>query len=231
MAKTQLTRDIEEALHFYGLEQDEIVVAEVSMPDGRGIVDTLTRRTKPDGAHEWRCYEIKVSKSDFKSRAKVSFIGHYNYYVMPKPLYDAMKDDIPKYIGAVAYLPFTGEREGAPKGSLSIVKKATRRELAVDEMKLMASLQNSLFREVLKARDAKKGLQLNQTDELFGELARRYAGSSAFHPDTDLYRAFAEGFEQEALNELRDALDAATAEYNELRETMRQARRITEPYL
>lgn len=66
MAKTQLTRDIEEALYFYGLEQGEIIVEEVSMPDDWGVVDTLACRTKPDGTYEWRCYELKVSKSDFK---------------------------------------------------------------------------------------------------------------------------------------------------------------------
>ena len=109
MAKTQLTRDIEEALYFFGLEQGEIIVEEVSMPDDQGIVDTLACRTKPDGTHEWRCYELKVSKSDFKSTAKISFIGHYNYYVMPKPLYDATKAEIPSHIGVMVYLPYDKE--------------------------------------------------------------------------------------------------------------------------
>jgi len=232
MAKTQLTHDIEEALYFYGLEQGEIVIEEVSMPDGQGIVDTLVRRTKPDGTHEWRCYEIKVSKSDFRSSAKISFIGHYNYYVMPKPLYDAVKDEIPKRVGVMVYLPFDDEREGAlTKGSLTIVKKAYKQKLLVDEWQLMNSLFTSLFREVSKTRKLKKGLQLYGSGELVKELAKRHAGYDLSHPERNFYHAFVEETEQEAVRELRDELTATIAESNELKEKLRENRRLTEPYL
>ena len=233
MAKTQLTRDIEEAIYFYGLEQSEIIVEEVSMPDDWGIVDTLACRTKPDGTYEWRCYELKVSKSDFKSTAKISFIGHYNYYIMPKPLYDVLKDEIPNYVGAMVYLPFDNEREcGAlTKGSLSIVKKASRKELQVEEGQLMNSFLHSLFREVRKAKKLEKGLQLYRSDELFKELSKRYNGYDVFHPEKNFYEAFTAEIEQEAVRELRDELAAAISENNELKERIRQNRRMTEPYL
>ena len=233
MAKTQLTCDIEEALYFYGLEQDEIVMREVSVTDGRGVVDTFARRTKPDGTHEWRCYEIKVSKTDFKSTAKVSFIGHYNYYVMPKPLYDAVKDEIPGFVGAIVYLPFDSERCGGAltKGSLSIVKKASRQELSVDEQQLKDSLFNSMFRKVHKTHKLEKGLLLYGSDELLKELSRRYKGYDVFHPERNMYHAFAAEIEQDAAAELRDELSAVSIEYNELKEKIRQNRRMTEPYL
>ena len=233
MAKTQLTLDIEEALYFYGLEQSEIIVEEVPMPDDRGIVDTLTCRTKPDGTYEWRCYELKVSKPDFKSTAKISFIGHYNYYVMPKPLYDAVKNEIPNYVGAMVYLPFDYEREcdTLTKGSLSIIKKASRQDLLVEEGQLMNSFLHSLFREVRKAKKLEKGLQLYRSDELFKELSKRYIGYDVYHPERNFYDAFVAEIAQEAVKELRDELAAVVSEYNELKGKIRQNRRMTEPYL
>ena len=233
MAKTQLTLDMEEALYFYGLEQSEIIVEEVSMPDDRGIVDTLACRTKPDGTYEWRCYELKVSKSDFKSPAKISFTGHYNYYVMPKPLYDAVKDEIPNNVGVMVYLPFGSDIESSvlTKGSLSIIKKASRQELLVEEAQLINSFLHSLFREVRKAKKLEKGLQLYRSDELFNELSKRYKGYDVEHPDRNFYEAFTDSIEQEAVKELREELEATVSEYNELKEKIRQNRRMTEPYL
>ena len=34
----------------------------------------------------FRCYEIKTSKSDFKSKAKKSFVGDFNYFVLMQKL-------------------------------------------------------------------------------------------------------------------------------------------------
>ena len=234
MAKTVLTRDIEEALYFYGLEQGEIIVEEVPMPGDRGIVDTLACRTKPDGTNEWRCYELKISKADFKSSAKISFVGHYNYYVMPKFLYDVVKDEIPNHVGVMVYLPFdnyAAEGETLTKGSLSIIKKASRQELRVDEGQLMNSFLHSLFREVRKAKKLEKGLHLYNSFDLYKELSKRYIGYDVLKPEKNFYHAFVEEMEQEAVKELRDELEATIIEFNELKEKMRQNRRMTEPYL
>lgn len=47
----------------------------------------------------FRCYEIKVTKADFHSKAAVSFVGHYNYYVLTKELYKEVKEEIPPEVG------------------------------------------------------------------------------------------------------------------------------------
>lgn len=47
----------------------------------------------------FRCYEIKVTKADFHSKAAVSFVGHYNYYVLTKELYNEVAAEIPPGIG------------------------------------------------------------------------------------------------------------------------------------
>lgn len=89
----------------------------------------------------WRCYEIKVSKSDFHSKAHNTFIGHYNYYVMPKELYEQIKNEIPRNIGV-----WIGD---------SCVKKAKKQELAIDEQILKNSLIRSLYREAEKVIKSK----------------------------------------------------------------------------
>lgn len=50
------------------------------------------------------CYEIKISKSDFKSQHGHNFVGNCNYYVMPKELYPEVKDLIPEDIGVILFI-------------------------------------------------------------------------------------------------------------------------------
>lgn len=103
---------------------------------GKERVDCLTYDT--NGI--WRCYEIKVSKSDFHSRAKKTFIGHYNYYAMPEKLYVEVKDEIPEHIGVYV--------DG------NLVKRAKRQELGVDEKVLKDSFIRCLYREAEKVLDS-----------------------------------------------------------------------------
>lgn len=49
------------------------------------------------------CFEIKITKADFKSKNGHNFAGNKNYYVMPKELYESVKDLVPKGIGVILY--------------------------------------------------------------------------------------------------------------------------------
>lgn len=49
------------------------------------------------------CFEIKISKSDFKSKNGHNFVGNYNYYVIPKELYTEVKDMVSADIGIILY--------------------------------------------------------------------------------------------------------------------------------
>lgn len=77
-----------------------------------------------------------MSKSDFYSKAKKTFVGHFNYFVMTEELYEQVKDDIPKHIGV-----YIGNY---------CKKKAKKQELIVDEQILKDSLIRSLSREAAK---------------------------------------------------------------------------------
>ncbi|WP_042402992.1 hypothetical protein [Geomicrobium sp. JCM 19037] len=82
----------------------------------------------------WRCYEIKTSVSDFRSKSKNTFVGHLNYYVMPHELFTKVRDEIPAHIGVYV-------------NGISVDKRAKRQELLIDEQVLKDSFIRSLDRE------------------------------------------------------------------------------------
>jgi len=123
MLKTQLTRKLEKEI-FYETAADRLGVYgafEVSLGKGYGneYVDFMTMTS----SGEFRCYEIKVSKSDFHSKNKLSFYGDRNYFVMPQELYEAVKDEIPFQIGVYVY----------KNGKLQLVKKSSHKSIALWE--------------------------------------------------------------------------------------------------
>lgn len=137
LAKTEVTKQLEDAIFRETRKQGTFGCFEVTIGwYGNERVDYMTYNTKG----EWRCYEIKCSKSDFHSKAKKTFVGHYNYYVMTKELYEEVKHEIPPHIGVYTY--------GA------LVKRPKRQELSVDEQVLKDSFIRSLYRDVEKLYDA-----------------------------------------------------------------------------
>ncbi|CAJ1190234.1 hypothetical protein FD33_GL000333 [Companilactobacillus paralimentarius DSM 13238 = JCM 10415] len=233
--KTKLTKNLESTLYQYCKEQGSYVVEEVSMPDDKGIVDTLSYQQLRNDQIEWRCYELKVTKSDFHSKAKLSFIGNYNYFVLPQKLFEEVADEIPSHIGVLIYRAFDKKAmEASPQtlvapGFLTIAKKAQFQELQVDEKQLTSHFVASLFREVDKAKKVEKGLQLYSEDRLFKELKKRQkAGYDVYNPDNNLYDRFIEETQNDAITALQDELDARNAEYQELK---LQLQRLQQPNL
>jgi hypothetical protein len=103
------------------------------------IVDLLTWEKNKN---IWRCYEIKSSIQDFNSGHHITFVGHFNYYIMPKELYDKVKDKIPDYVGVYV-------QEGR---WLVNVKKAKKQVPLVSDELFQYSLMKSLYRDVEKMR-------------------------------------------------------------------------------
>lgn len=133
MAKTELTKELEMKIWKATHKQGTFGCFEVTIGwFGKERVDYMTYDTKG----VWRCYEIKISKSDFHSKSHNTFIGHFNYYVMTRELYEQVKDEVPKHIGV--YLGDWCER------------KAKRQELKENEQVLKNSMIRSLCRDVDK---------------------------------------------------------------------------------
>lgn len=96
MAKTDDTIQLEKAIRRATHKMGTFGCFEVTIGfGGKERVDFMTY----DTTGIFRCYEIKVTKSDFHSKHKHSFVGHYNYFVLTKELYEQVKDEIPDWVG------------------------------------------------------------------------------------------------------------------------------------
>lgn len=133
MAKTEITKQLEKEIYRETSKMGVFGCFEVTIGwYGKERVDYMTYDTK----EIWRCYEVKVSKADFHSKSKNTFIGHFNYYVMTNELYEEVKEEIPKHIGVYC-------------GSW-LVKRPKKQELKADEQILKNSMIRSLSREFQK---------------------------------------------------------------------------------
>src|SRR5690625_1456376 len=98
MSKTrsEITNKLAKAIYYQTNKMGTFGCFEVTIGiGGNERVDYMTYDTKGIV----RCYEIKSSKEDFYSRAKWTFVGHYNYFVMTDETFQQVKNDIPKGIG------------------------------------------------------------------------------------------------------------------------------------
>lgn len=120
MAKTELTKQIEDALMAWGPtffagskvdpNRDGICAKEVPIElegSSRSYVDYACVRecyvtdTKIDTIIA--CVSIIVSIEDLHNLRECDICGHCNYYAMPKALYAKAKDEIPEDIGVLLY--------------------------------------------------------------------------------------------------------------------------------
>ncbi|CDR26544.1 hypothetical protein [Staphylococcus schweitzeri] len=124
----------------------EVVIGRKPLTHGREIVDFLTYDTR----NIFRAYEIKVSKADLKSSAKLSFVGHYNYLVLPRNLYEEVKcTDLSSILKQ--------ENVGIVIIGEGIIRKSGRKTLTMgDNVMLMDSLNCALNRENVKIRRGKR---------------------------------------------------------------------------
>ena len=95
---------------------------------------------------DFYCYEIKSSVEDFHSKNGHNFLGDYNYYVMPKDVYEKIKKEVPWGVGV-----FTSSMQEY-KGFLELVqeKKARRK----DRTKPLTEMLFMMFRS--SARDNRR---------------------------------------------------------------------------
>jgi len=220
--KTKLTLDLEKTLYQYWQEQGGYVVEEVTMPDDRGIVDTLVLQNEAN-APVWRCFELKVTKADFHSHAKLSFIGNYNYFVLPTKLYQEVKAEIPTGIGVFTYQPFNKKALAASTvpittpGLLTIAKPAKHQDLQVDAQALNLRFIASLNREVVKAKRVEKGLDQFSTDQLYQALKQRTNDYDIYQPEDNLIDRFSEELRTDTIAALQAEIDALTEENLKLR--------------
>lgn len=153
MAKTMTTKMLEKLLSEHFDRYSEFYVFECTYGwSGKEIVDCIMYNHQ----REVSCYEIKQSKSDFNSKAKLSFFGNKNYFVMPYELYRQVEKEIyEKYIHVGVYVPIKTPRYGDKEHiydvyeQLKCVKPARRQELQADKEIILSSMLRSMQRDRL----------------------------------------------------------------------------------
>ena len=159
--KTPKTKELEKALIKTYFKPGNHIVLEVNLYNAASLMQIhgKTDATDFDDVYpgiadgmmvdnylNFTCFELKVTKSDFHSRAKLSFIGNKNYYVMPEELYEAVKAEIPKHVGVLAPDGY---------GLLRNVKPARTVEMAFDKSYFLLSMLTSAHNSTtLNAIDA-----------------------------------------------------------------------------
>lgn len=113
--------------------------------NGKEIVDFLSYDAKKN---IYRCYEIKVSMQDFRSAAKKSWYGNYNYLVVSSELLaeqskEKWKKDLPEGVGLIAVDIATEEK-------ITILSPRRQAITAETEDVLKTSLLRTLFYQNIK---------------------------------------------------------------------------------
>lgn len=96
----------------------------------------------------WKCFEIKISYEDFKSNAAKTFIGDYNYYLIPDTLLEKVDKEIPSYIGIYVYQ--TTEPKYRWQNRIYCHRRAKKQELKCTQDELYYGMIKSLYREMNK---------------------------------------------------------------------------------
>lgn len=155
MSKRKETLEIESALHYmcqkrriYGCE--EVTIGFSYNGHGNEIVDYCTM----DSKGVLRCYEIKVTLADLKSKAKKSWYGHYNYLFVTKELFQKIYDKYEEY-GIPDHVGVCIPCSQSWSDGVEVRRRAKKQDISMEqEIMLKDSLIRSMSYKIQKLRDA-----------------------------------------------------------------------------
>lgn len=173
MAKTnknELTQKLEEAIRRATYKVGTFRCMEVKIgfdyDNAYGRVDYLTIDTK----NIIRCYEVKSSVSDFRSKAKWTFVGHYNYFVLDSDTWEKVKGEVPNHVGVYVFGTCVKKpkKQQVSDEMINLVQMSMIRSLSRDSDKLYKT-KNPRIIEQYETRIT--NLQ-NENYNLQGEVSR-----------------------------------------------------------
>lgn len=186
MSKSSRTYELEEIITVATARPDRVGCPEVSLDD-YGIVDFVCMDI--GGEQIVRCFELKISKSDFLSDAKKSFIGDYNYYVLPIELWGNVHNLIEEGIGV-----WLVDKDG----QAFVKKKAQRMQCQMPRSKVLVKILRALAREEVKhSIDAWKRRQLTKPVKCMNGATVRIGDIVEYHDEE--YRILAIKYEQDTM--------------------------------
>lgn len=136
--KSEETYRLEEIITLATWEPSIVGCAEVGLGD-EGIVDYVTMELGKQ--RTIRCYELKITRSDFLSDAKKSFVGDYNFYVIPTELWGQVMNLIEPGIGCWCI-----DRDG----TVHKMKRATKKACKLNRGETLMRILMALERDHLK---------------------------------------------------------------------------------
>lgn len=132
MGKTIDTLEVERQLVLYSHKMGVYGVKEVSLrKNAYGKIDERVDYMTIDNTSVIRCYEIKVTKSDFLSGAHLSWWGDYNYLVVTDTLLPKI-DKLPEY----SKLAFSGVgiiTLGLESNNVIVVRKPRKKQVSISQ--------------------------------------------------------------------------------------------------
>ena len=152
--KSEITLNLENAVRRNISKVGTFICPEVTLGfGGSERVDILSIDTK----NIVRCYEVKSSVVDFRSKAKWTFIGHYNYFVMPEDVYEKVKSEVPSHVGVYVYG--------------TCVKKPKKQKVSAEMLQtVMMSMIRSLSRDAEKLYKSKNPRIIEQYESQITRL-------------------------------------------------------------
>lgn len=130
--KTNLTKKIEIMARHRLIKHPafDMLLDEVGLPNKK-LVDLMLYNIN---TKIWRCYEIKVSVSDFHSPNGHNFVGNYNYYILTREVYEHVKDEIPDHVGV-----YLSDKMYEP------IKRAKKQKLKYSQEKMLYSFAKRAY--------------------------------------------------------------------------------------
>lgn len=152
MSETNLTKKMKRHLYIEFNRTGKYPAFEVTLGEGYG--DERVDFVLMDSQQIFKCYEIKSSIGDLISGSKLSFCGDYNYFVMPKSLYDnpRARSFLGEYVvnGVGVYLFDEDNKEF----TLRLERKAKKKSVPLwKRTELMCCMIRSLSRDAGKWYD------------------------------------------------------------------------------
>lgn len=159
MSKTLETLELEKLLfRCEGGKLGKFACFEVTFgkrdPWQKGTSERVDFVTYENQGNTFRCYEVKVTKADFMSSAKKSFIGDFNYFVMPIELWEKLVGEDNPLLRDYLFRGIGVLIPDARGCKLEVVRKAKRKTIALyDKIHMMESMMKSMSRYVKLERE------------------------------------------------------------------------------
>ncbi|MGF2216290.1 hypothetical protein ACQUD4_11745 [Lactococcus lactis] len=115
----------------------------------KGTCERVDYVTYENQGNTFRCYEIKVTKSDFMSNAKKTFSGDFNYFVMPRELWENLTKEGNELLRSYLFYGVGVLIPTVRNGGLEVARKPKRKNVELyDKIHMMESMMKSMSRYV-----------------------------------------------------------------------------------